>query len=98
MKKDSDIKKMYFYHSFPNPRHCSNEEEKKSKGIKIIESMTEMGFLLTPETIEWSKHLGEKGLPNVEQKRFCFTYIDPIELDEHCKNFGIFSEKITLNV
>jgi len=46
---------------------------------------------LTHERIEWSKHLGEEGLLNVDQRRFCFTYIKPKELNKHCKKFGIYS-------
>jgi len=60
-------------------------------GIKILESMINTGFLLTPEPIDWNQHLGIKGLRLVNQKRFCFTYIEPKELDKHCEKFGLYS-------
>jgi hypothetical protein len=85
------MKEMYFFHSFPYPNGNLDVKEMKKKGIKILNSMVDIGFLLTPEKIEWNKHLNTNDKLNVNQKRFCMTYIEPSELEEHTKKFGIFS-------
>lgn len=82
---------IFFYHSFP--RSFKNEKDALQKGIKIVRSMVEMGFLLTQEIVDWGKYLKLNEIrPNrIDQKRICFTALNPKELKNHMAKWGIFS-------
>lgn len=88
----TNIPETYFYHSFP--RKFIGKTEEITKGLAILESVIESGFLLTPETWEVREQLAEGGLSpplHVTQKRICFTELSPDYLKEHSSLFGHFA-------
>jgi hypothetical protein len=83
----------YFYHSFPR-RFRKDTGEELENGLKILKSIHDIGFILTPEITEWQEPLDDGTLSKpwkVIQKRCCFTELSPNELEKHTKSFGCFS-------
>lgn len=81
-----------FYHSFPRRKHGEPESEVIARGTAILKSMAEIGFLLTPEKIEWRSPT-ESSLETFA-RRMCFTLLDvqnDEELSKHSDRFGPFS-------
>ncbi len=79
----------FFYHSFPRRGTDNN-----AKGISIIRSLVKLGFVLTPEQVEWKERLRGGGFAKpdfVKQIRICFTELSPSELPEHSTRFGKFA-------
>jgi len=73
---------------------CNNAKEELENGLKIIKSIRDIGFVLTPEITEWREPLNDGTLSKpwkVIQKRCCFTELSPNELGKHTKSFGCFS-------
>ena len=75
----------FFYHSFPR-RFRESRVITKKKGLSILTSIAERGFLLVPEIIEWREPLTDgsfsKPIQNC-QKRICFTELEREELPKH---------------
>ena len=87
-----DMKARYFYHSFA--RRSPADENGYGKELQILQSMLDVGLLLTPERIEFKERLrdGSYSEPaTIFQKRICFTELSEEELPAHCTNFGEFS-------
>lgn len=97
----------FFYHSFPRPPFGSSSDwpsnpDCMKKGLKILESISEIGLMMTPETWELPAELVDGGptpepLP-IYQTRTCFTAITPADLDAHSKCFGPFSLEFDISV
>ena len=86
------MKARYFYHSFA--RRSPADENGYGKELQILQSMLDVGLLLTPERIEFKERLrdGSYSEPaTIFQKRICFTELSEEELPAHCTNFGEFS-------
>jgi hypothetical protein len=80
----------YFYHSFPRRREGVDPVE---KGLEILRSIVELGFVLAPETRHWRQ-------PNLDgtfrehhtiERRISFTELSPRQLRKHAKRFGPFA-------
>ncbi len=81
----------YFYHSFPRG---TDKMDGVGKGLTILQSMKEMGLLLTPEIPKWPDNVSGDPLSepwSVAQIRCCFTLLQPFELLQHAKVFGHFA-------
>lgn len=78
-----------FYHSFP--RRSSGENDGVEKGLAILESILEMGFLMTPEVTTWNSLNPESPNAKAFSTRMCFTLLEERELAEHSKVFGTFA-------
>jgi len=89
---------LYFYHSFPKGYYYKRSIEKEI-GIKILESICTIGFILAPEVVNWKKSIGIETEPhNIRQQRICFTLLNPREVKGHSKEFGRFSIEFNTDV
>ncbi len=79
-----------FYHSFPRRKREDNGDQ-TAKGLAILASILDLGFLLTPERLAWGKE--EPGQRTLESyaRRMCFTLLEERELPDHSKLFGSFA-------
>lgn len=93
MKHDKDFaNNRFFYHSFPR-RFQGDASAEISKGLEILASVRDIGFVLTPEITEWREPQTNGTLSKpwkVIQKRCCFTELSPQELKRHSETFGSF--------
>lgn len=97
----------FFYHSFPRSPFGSNSgwscnPDCIKKGLKILESISEIGLMMTPETWELPVELVDGGpapepIP-IYQVRVCFTAITPADLEAHSECFGPFSLEFDISV
>lgn len=78
-----------FYHSFP--RRSSGQNDEIDKGLTVLESILEMGFLLTPEVTTWNCLSPDEPNSKASSTRMCFTLLEERELTEHSKVFGPFA-------
>ena len=97
----------YFYHSFPRSPFGPNPKWPSDlgcieNGISILESISEYGLLITPESWVLPVELTNSGLESEEipifQKRVCFTAIAPVDLARHAECFGSFSLEFDLSL
>lgn len=90
----------FFYHNFSR-RYKDNKALYIEKGLSILASIKKLGFVLTPEVIEWKEPLsnGTQSKPwRVAQKRCCFTELVPSEVVNHSEMFGKFALEIEISV
>lgn len=83
----------YIYHSFPRVRPHSNIEEQIYSGLKILQSMKDIGLLLYQDHWVFDQ-LFDDGTTkpiSVSQNIFCGTCIPLSDLPEHSNIFGLFS-------
>jgi hypothetical protein len=74
-----------FFHSFPR------KDRSNKMGLAILESILEMGFLLTPEVTRWNEDNTNAQAVNAYSTRMCFTLLEEIELVKHSELFGNFA-------
>ena len=93
MQNEASVVEHYNYHAFPRPRAGSPDQTKK--GLAILESLIQSGFLLVPERVVWP---GEFLKPDNRgesiigyDRRVCFSYLHPSEVPVHAKAFGPFA-------
>ena len=87
------------YHSFPGPEIIKGKEKIKM-GVKILSSIRDHGFLLSPEIHSYSERIDDDSFSdprNNIQKRCCFTCIHPEKLRGHIEIFGKFSIEFPVN-
>jgi hypothetical protein len=82
----------FFYHSFPS-RFIKEYDEAIEKGYKTLESIVDIGLLLTPEEVNWESHLGPIGAVRlrIRQKRISFTFLEEKDIRDHMIKWGPFS-------
>lgn len=83
----------YFYHNFPR-RYKDDETLHIEKGLSILASIKQSGFVLTPEITEWREPISDGSLSKpwkVVQKRCCFTELVPSDVANHSDVFGKFA-------
>lgn len=89
------------FHSFPRPRGLPPEAE-LLLGRSVLESIFDLGLLLTPETITYPLVLDGRvdyGRGSVvHQLRACFTLIEADEVVDHGVSFGVFSLEFDVDV
>jgi Putative abortive phage resistance protein AbiGi, antitoxin len=95
----SQHERRFFYHSFPRPRREDSPEKTISKGIEILRSIKEIGFLLAPEIVKWDTpvSIGSKSPILIPQLRISFTEIKESELPKHANIFGPFALEFDLD-
>lgn len=83
----------YFYHSFPRPRYNEGLENTIDRGLRILECLSKIGIVLSPEIIEWNQPLSDGSFRkhHTIQQRICFTEITSHELHAHGVKFGPFA-------
>ena len=83
----------YSFHSFPRPRSNEGSEDTIDRGLKILECLSKIGIVLSPEIVEWNQSLSDGSFRkhHTIQQRICFTEISPRELRAHGKKFGPFA-------
>ncbi len=83
----------YSFHSFPRPRSNEGSEDTIDRGLKILECLSKIGIVLSPEIVEWNQSLSDGSFRkhHTIQQRICFTEISTHELQSHGVKFGPFA-------
>lgn len=83
------------FHSFPRPLNGSSDLE---VGLKTLEGLFKIGFVLAPEMFILKEDLdiGEGRELKLGQRRICFTDLDETRIKEHAEKFGPFSIEFDL--
>ena len=92
-QSEKQMNERYFYHCFPR-RFRGDHELHLSKGLEILRSIHDIGFILTPEITEWREPQMNGTLSKLWtniQKRCCFTELQRDEVKRHSDDFGSFS-------
>lgn len=86
------------YHSFPRVDSTKSRKEQIDEGLKIIESMKEIGILCTPDYWEFKQKMnnGTSNPISIAQNSFCATCIPFENLNSHMIEFGLFSLEFTI--
>jgi hypothetical protein len=82
-----------FFHSFPRAKAGETADDTLQRGVRILQSMKEVGLVLAPEIVEWGLGALTSGREQLSmlQRRASFTELSPSELVEHSKTFGPLS-------
>jgi len=82
----------HFFHNFPRKREDETRDAHLQRGLRILESIFEVGLALAPECIVFKQPVvgGQKEFKHL-QNRLCFTELPESELPEHAKHFGPFA-------
>jgi hypothetical protein len=89
-----------FFHSFPRFSFTDPEEE-ITRGLQVLESMFEIGLLVTPELLYFPMAEQDGELQSagtyVFQRRSCFTYLRRNEILKHSSVFGAYAIEFSIN-
>jgi hypothetical protein len=87
----------HFFHSFPRPRQDETGEAHLQRGLRILQSMFDVGLALAPECIAFKQPVvdGHKEFRHL-QNRLCFTELSEDALPGHAEHFGPFALRFDL--